>query len=148
MEKINVAELLKDCPKGMKLNCTLFEDVEFDCIIGGNKWPIRLIIKDGEKHPKYGTHHSEETRRKIGDSNRGEKHYQYGKKTPEHVKEKMRQNHQCKPVRCVETGIVYRSTREASRQTGVNISGICLACRGVRVKTAGGYHWEFVEVTL
>ena len=49
MEKINVAELLKDCPKGMKLNCTLFEDVELDCIIDGNKWPIRLIIKDGER---------------------------------------------------------------------------------------------------
>lgn len=49
MEKINVAELLKDCPKGMKLNCTLFEDVELNCIIDGNKWPIRLIIKDGER---------------------------------------------------------------------------------------------------
>jgi hypothetical protein len=46
MEKINVAELLKDCPKGMKLDCTLFEDVELDCIVDGNKWPIRLIIKD------------------------------------------------------------------------------------------------------
>lgn len=44
--KINVAALLKGCPKGMKLDCTLFEDVELDCIVDGNKWPIKLIIKD------------------------------------------------------------------------------------------------------
>ena len=32
MEKLNIAEILKDCPKGMELDCTLFEDVHFDCI--------------------------------------------------------------------------------------------------------------------
>ena len=32
MEKINVAELLKDCPKGMELDCALFENLEFDRI--------------------------------------------------------------------------------------------------------------------
>ena len=31
-KKINIAELLKDCPQGMELDCTLFEDVHFDCI--------------------------------------------------------------------------------------------------------------------
>lgn len=45
MEKINVAELLKDCPKGMKLDCVMFEDVEFNCVTEGD-YPIRLIIKD------------------------------------------------------------------------------------------------------
>lgn len=29
---MNIAELLKDCPKGMELDCTIFEDVHFDCI--------------------------------------------------------------------------------------------------------------------
>ena len=29
MEKINIAELLKDCPKGMELDCTMFDDVKF-----------------------------------------------------------------------------------------------------------------------
>lgn len=28
-KKINVAELLKDCPKGMELDCTLYDDVKF-----------------------------------------------------------------------------------------------------------------------
>lgn len=29
MEKINIAELLKDCPKGMELDCTMYDGVEF-----------------------------------------------------------------------------------------------------------------------
>lgn len=32
MEKINIAELLKDCPKGMELDCAIYEDVYFDGI--------------------------------------------------------------------------------------------------------------------
>ena len=28
--KINVAKLLKDCPSGMELDCTMFENLEFD----------------------------------------------------------------------------------------------------------------------
>ena len=30
--KINIAELLKNCPKGMELNCALYEDVYFDYV--------------------------------------------------------------------------------------------------------------------
>jgi hypothetical protein len=30
--KINVAELLKDCPSDMELNCTMYEDVYFDYV--------------------------------------------------------------------------------------------------------------------
>ena len=30
--KINVAELLEDCPKGMELDCTIYEDVYFDYV--------------------------------------------------------------------------------------------------------------------
>ena len=32
MEKINVVELLKDCPQGMELDCTMYEDVYFDYV--------------------------------------------------------------------------------------------------------------------
>ena len=32
MEKINIAEILKDCPKGMELDCTMYEDVYFDYV--------------------------------------------------------------------------------------------------------------------
>lgn len=30
--KINIAELLKDCPSGMELDCTMYEDVYFDYV--------------------------------------------------------------------------------------------------------------------
>ena len=32
MDKLNIADLLKDCPSGMELNCTMYEDVYFDYV--------------------------------------------------------------------------------------------------------------------
>ena len=31
-KKINIAELLKDCPRGMELDCAMYEDVYFDYV--------------------------------------------------------------------------------------------------------------------
>lgn len=48
-----------------------------------------------------------------------------------------------KNVKCVETGIVYPSLREAERQTGILTGGITHSCRN---KTkAGGYLWQYVD---
>ena len=45
-------------------------------------------------------------------------------------------------VRCVETGISYRSTLEAQRQTGIHQATIsCSAIKGCR---GGGHHWEYI----
>lgn len=49
-----------------------------------------------------------------------------------------------KKVRCIETGIIYCSTREAERQTGCAHTHISNVCKG-RARTCGGYHWEYVE---
>lgn len=49
MEKINVAELLKDCPKGMKLDCAMYNDVEFCQITNDKDYPIKVLIKDPVK---------------------------------------------------------------------------------------------------
>lgn len=104
------------------------------------------ICNLGENHPKWGTHHSEETKRKISEKLSGENCWNYGRTTPDSVKEKMRNSSpKNKKVLCVETGVVYRSTREASRKTGVNCAGISLACRGERLKTSGGFHWKYIE---
>ena len=46
--------------------------------------------------------------------------------------------------KCIETNVTYHSTREAQRQTGICQQSIARCCRG-KYKTAGGYHWEFVE---
>lgn len=49
------------------------------------------------------------------------------------------------PVKCVETGIVYPSISEASRQTGVGQKEIIGVCKHKpHYKTAGGYHWKYV----
>ena len=45
MEKINIAEILKDCPSGMELDCALFENLEFDHIDKDRKYPIICRIK-------------------------------------------------------------------------------------------------------
>ena len=54
--KINIAEILKDCPKGMELDCTAFlGSVTFDGLDKGNKYPIRIRVnKDMEYLDCYG----------------------------------------------------------------------------------------------
>ena len=59
------------------------------------------------------------------------------------------------PVLCVETGIIYPSSAEAARQTGLSQGNIANVCRGAKVKdskgyyytvhSSGGYHWEYVK---
>lgn len=49
-----------------------------------------------------------------------------------------------KKVRCVEMGILYDSVKEASKKTKIAPNNIHQCVRG-KTKTAGGYHWEYVE---
>ena len=48
--KINIAALLKDCPKGMELDCTSYDNVSFDKISDDKKatYPICCYITDKE----------------------------------------------------------------------------------------------------
>ena len=48
-----------------------------------------------------------------------------------------------KPVRCVETNIIYTSAHEASRQLSISQGNISSCCNDNR-QTAGGLHFEFV----
>lgn len=57
-KKINIAELLKDCPKGMGLNCTMYENVYLDKIDEEEDrlYPIICyIVGDGIKNPIHFT---------------------------------------------------------------------------------------------
>lgn len=60
MEKINIAEILKNCPKGMELDCTIFSDVTLYRIDTSpeNEYPIRIETKNGNflDLTKYGTY--------------------------------------------------------------------------------------------
>lgn len=47
MERIDVAKLLKECPSGMKLDSTMYENIVFDKIIEDDKiFPIRVIREE------------------------------------------------------------------------------------------------------
>lgn len=56
--KINIAELLKDCPKGMELDYALFEDTTFISVEEDKNYPILIKLKDGSQKrlTKYGCH--------------------------------------------------------------------------------------------
>lgn len=50
-----------------------------------------------------------------------------------------------KPVVCLETGATYTSLAEAAAAVSGAFDGtISQCCRGIR-KTAGGFHWNYVE---
>lgn len=47
-----------------------------------------------------------------------------------------------KPVECVDTTVVYSSSKQAERETGVYHSHISKCCKG-KLKTAGGMRWKY-----
>lgn len=50
-----------------------------------------------------------------------------------------------KPVRCIETGVIYSCAKEVIEALGKgDVSNISNACLG-KCKTAYGYHWEYVK---
>ena len=50
MEKINVAELLKDCPQGMELDCTMFDGVYFGHVDDLRHNSIKCYVNNGNEH--------------------------------------------------------------------------------------------------
>ncbi len=57
MEKINIAKLLKDCPKGMELDCTMFDDVSF-VGLQNSSFPIIIHTPNGCKYLNaFGCYH-------------------------------------------------------------------------------------------
>lgn len=91
---------------------------------------------------------SEEEKRKIGLANKGRSPWNKGKRLSQDSIDKMIKGRaeynktHCKKVICIETGVVYSSSSEAGRQTGLSQSKISNCCCGTR-KTTGGYHWAF-----
>lgn len=43
--KINIAELLKDCPRGMELDCTMYDNIVFDYVDEKSSYPIKCMAK-------------------------------------------------------------------------------------------------------
>ena len=96
----------------------------------------------GINNHMYGKRHSECTKEKISKSNKGKfsgkNNPSYGKK-PEEQKKQIAQY--------TRNGIListYESMGSAERLLGISHAHISDCCNGKR-KTAGGYHWEFVN---
>ena len=104
----------------------------------------------GRKHP-YSP--SEETREKLRQANLGKTQSEETiAKRVAKMRIVMRGNQNGnKSVRCVETGEVFQSIKQAASSIGVNAREITVVLKGHRNrKTAGGYHWEYhnsVETT-
>lgn len=104
---------------------------------------------------------SEETKKKISISNSGRKlsderkkqisKQQTGMKRPPGTGLKMsialkgkNLNKRGKPVKCIETGVTYKSCGEAMRETGVNRIAIG-QCAAGHSNSAGGRRWEWAN---
>lgn len=99
-------------------------------------------ITSGGEHFK----HSEESK-KLMSAHRTGKNCR--KKSVETI-QKMKENHAGgtlpKSVMCVESGKVYHSINDASRDTGINKKQISGCCRGdLHYNTAGGLHWQYMN---
>lgn len=89
---------------------------------------------------------SDETRKKISESNKNKKH-----KLTKEGRTALIKAHKGKPavnrkqVVCCETNEKYSSALEAAISIGLSSDRVAAACRGEQ-KTAGGYHWKYVEM--
>ena len=105
---------------------------------------------------KEGCYHSEETKQKISEANKGkcigEKHYMYGKHLSDETKTKISEvkkgkyvgenNPSAKAVYCYEKNEIRLTTKEWSEELCLYISNITKCCKGKR-KSTGGYHFRY-----
>lgn len=56
---------------------------------------------------------------------------------------KPRNNNNFTKIRCIETGVIYNSIKDAIEKTGASSS--IKRCLKNKNSTSGGYHWEYVE---
>lgn len=50
----------------------------------------------------------------------------------------------CRPIVCVDTGVVFSGLTDAHDKTGISVSNICNALNG-RSLRAGGFRWEYAR---
>ena len=110
-------------------------------------------VENGYNTSSYGSAHShtEESKKKISDNHadfRGEKHPLFGKHHTEGSKKKMAESKGVYGIlqysKDGEFIAEYQSTMEAERQTGCYHQHICKCCKGKR-KSAGGYIWRYKD---
>lgn len=101
------------------------------------------LAQMGDKNNNYGKHWTEERKKKLSAKTSGENHWMYGKHWSNEMKKKFSDANKIK-ILCVEQNKIYESITSASKIN--NIAGQSIsACAKHKRKTAGGYHWEYID---
>ena len=138
---------------GGRVNC---------CVSDETKMKISKTLRGRKGHPlseehkrKLSEYHkgkkvppkSEDTRKKLSIALTGRK---FSEEHCRHISESKKgtqvgkNNPRARKVRCVETGVVFDTIKDAGEFIGGSPKNIISVCRG-KLKTSGGYHWEYVE---
>lgn len=106
----------------------------YNLTFGGNNGSpndeVRMVLSEKAKkrtgilNSRYGKHCSEETKRKLSESNRESAFWN--------------------PIICLETRIIYHNAHDASRNTGADKSSILRCCKGI-YKQTHGLHFQYAE---
>lgn len=96
------------------------------------KEKIRLALK-GKKF-------TEEHKQHISEAKRGKSTGSCSEEKRQHIIAAKKDK---KPVYCVELNIVYESIQEYARQLNLYATNISKVCKGQRLKTTGGYHFQY-----
>ena len=123
-------------------------------IFKGKNNPMYGVKRYGAENPAFGKHWTEERKKqhsqKLMGRYKGNNNPMFGKHHTEKQKAlfsemfKGSKNPRAKKVFCIETNTIYLTAKEASKITGINNSSISQCCNG-KYKTAGGYHWKFLN---
>lgn len=96
------------------------------------------LANSGKPNAMKGKTYSEEFKKKCSQAHKG--HI-----TSEETKKKLRANNpNCKPIICIETGVVYSSVHEASRILNIDFRLISGVVRGV-TKSTNKLHFKYIE---
>ena len=122
------------------------------CLLTGEAREKIRQSKLGCRNPMYGKTLSEEHRQRISAANLGVPKSEVTRSRMSEAqshrsaetRKRLSDAQAKKPVRCVETGVVYPGVSEAARNTGTCVSNITACCKGRR-RSTGGFHWEYVS---
>ena len=135
---------------GIKLSKEIKQKISTGTKLGMQKWKEEnydsyIAFCENTSKKNKGKHLSNEAKKLIGLKNSGKNNgmYKNGLSTNEY---KLLHKLPIKRVLCVELNIIYDSVSDASKILGIGSSHIsCCAHKRPGFKTAGGYHWEFID---
>lgn len=105
--------------------------------------------RSGENHPLFGRHHSDETKKKISEANKGKRKPPRSKEHCEAISKshlgKTPHNKNTTPVRCIELNLEFKDAITAGKELNINSPNHVIDVCNSKRKTCGGYHFEFIK---